>query len=407
MGLKDRLNVVIFAQYYPPDLGGSATRVQNVAKGLFLNGCDVTVVAAFPHYPYGKIPDKYKWKPMVIEYEGGLRVIRTFIFPLKSEGLLKRLLLIGAYAISSLFSYPLLINSQVIWSSSWIPSVIYSKLRKIPVALNVDDLTLEEIPDLKILGKDSIILKIGKIIYGFFYRQGDIITPISPGYINVISSRYGISKERFRVVLAGVDLSTFYPKSRKTLNSNEFVVLYIGALSIAYDFDQIIQAAKFLINEKPDVLFIIQGSGEEYAKIRQSIKESNLKNVILIDKIVSRFEVANVLNSANVLILPLKTFNKPYLGLSTKIYEYQAVGKPIICCAEGAPAEYVARSQSGVIVHPGDYRSLANKIIYLMNNIDATEKMGINGRNYVEKHVSIMAIGKNLKVVLLKLIYTR
>ncbi|MCX6653530.1 MAG: hypothetical protein NTY03_00255, partial [Candidatus Bathyarchaeota archaeon] len=117
MDLKDRLSVVIFAQYYPPDLGGSATRVQNVAKGLVLNGCDVTVVAAFPHYPHGKIPDEYKWKPIVIEYEGSLRIIRTFMFPLKSEGLIKRLLLIWTFGVSAWFSFPFLGKSQIIWAS--------------------------------------------------------------------------------------------------------------------------------------------------------------------------------------------------------------------------------------------------------------------------------------------------
>jgi len=45
------LRVLILAEYFPPDMGGGATRAYNVARGLVLNGCEVTVVAAFPHYP--------------------------------------------------------------------------------------------------------------------------------------------------------------------------------------------------------------------------------------------------------------------------------------------------------------------------------------------------------------------
>ena len=57
------LKVLIIAQYFPPDMGGGATRAYNVAKGLKLNGCEVTVVTAFPHYPSGNVPERYRWKP--------------------------------------------------------------------------------------------------------------------------------------------------------------------------------------------------------------------------------------------------------------------------------------------------------------------------------------------------------
>ena len=64
----------MIAQYFPPDIGGSATRAYNLAKGLFLNGCKVTVVAAFPHYPHGNVPSWYKRKAIVSERFGSARV---------------------------------------------------------------------------------------------------------------------------------------------------------------------------------------------------------------------------------------------------------------------------------------------------------------------------------------------
>jgi len=79
---KSPLRVLIIGEYFPPDIGGAATRLFNVAKGLTLNGCNVTIVTAFPHYPTGNIPKEYKYKPLKIEYIGNFRVIRTFVFPL-------------------------------------------------------------------------------------------------------------------------------------------------------------------------------------------------------------------------------------------------------------------------------------------------------------------------------------
>jgi colanic acid biosynthesis glycosyl transferase WcaI len=92
------LHVLVIAQYFPPDLGGSATRAYNMAKGLALNGCRVTVVAAFPHYPLGKIPKEYRWKPIKVEWMGKIRIIRTLMPPVKSVGFFKRLILIWSFA---------------------------------------------------------------------------------------------------------------------------------------------------------------------------------------------------------------------------------------------------------------------------------------------------------------------
>ena len=69
------MRVLIIAQYFPPDMGGGATRAYNVAKGLLKAGCDVTVVSAFPHYPTGNVPRKYRWKPLSVEYEKRLKAV--------------------------------------------------------------------------------------------------------------------------------------------------------------------------------------------------------------------------------------------------------------------------------------------------------------------------------------------
>jgi glycosyltransferase involved in cell wall biosynthesis len=80
------------------------------------------------------------------------------------------------------------------------------------------------------------------------------------------------------------------------------------------------------------------------------------------------------------------------------------VGKPIICCAEGQPAEYVKETESGVVVKPGDYKALANVIMYLKENPEAVKRMGASGRFYVERNLSIERIGQEMGNVLQQVI---
>ncbi|MEM4169413.1 MAG: glycosyltransferase family 4 protein [Thermoproteota archaeon] len=393
------MNVLILAQYFPPDLGGSATRAYNVAKGLSLNGCRVTVIAAFPHYPYGKIPKEYNWKPIKLEFMDNFKVIRTFMPPVRSRGFLRRLLLIGSFAFSALFALPFVGKIDVVWTTSWVPGLVYGKLKRKPVALNVDDLTLEDIVYLGLIRKNSFILKIAEWIYRFFYVKADVVTPISPGYIETLEGKYCVKPDRIRVVRCGVDLSKFGLNGPDSIDRDNFVILYSGAFSVGYDFDQVLLAAKRLESYN-DIVFVLQGGGELAEYLKNKVVEFGLKNVVILDKILSRDEVANFLKGAEALLLPLKDYGKPYLGFSSKLYEYQAVGKPIICCAVGQPADYIKDTGSGVVVKPGDFEGLAKAVLFLKQNPDAARKMGLSGRRYVEEHLSIQAIGLELKRVL-------
>lgn len=392
------MHVLVIAQYFPPDLGGSATRAYNLAKGLFLNDCNVTVVAAFPHYPHGKIPKEYRWKPIKVEWMGKIRVIRTFMPPIKSEGFFKRILLIGAFAISSLFALPFVGKVDAVWSSSWIPGLVYGRVKRRPVALNEDDLTLEDMVDLKLIDEDSLVLRIAEWVYRVFLIKGDAVTPISPGYVETLSKKYCVEKSRIHVVRGGVDLSVFKPSAHKQ-KSEKFVVLYSGAFSVAYDFQQIFKAAKIVEEKHDDVEFVLQGKGELYGSMCSKVDELNVKNVKIVDKLLSREEVAELLNQADVLVLPIVEYKKPYRGMSSKLYEYQAVGKPIICCSRGLPSVYVKETNSGLAVYPGDYEAFAKAVIELKENPKLARMMGENGREHVENELSIEAIGLRMKEI--------
>jgi colanic acid biosynthesis glycosyl transferase WcaI len=118
------------SQYFPPDPGGSATRAYNIAEGLALNGCNVTVIAGFPHYPYGNIPPKYKGKPLKIEQQGKIKVIRTYMPPIKSKGFIRRLALIVHFTVSALFALPFLGKVDAVWASSWVPGYLISRFKR-------------------------------------------------------------------------------------------------------------------------------------------------------------------------------------------------------------------------------------------------------------------------------------
>jgi len=397
------MRVLIIAQYFPPDMGGGATRAYNVAKGLLKAGCTVTVVSAFPHYPTGNVPEQYRWKPLSVEYGEGIKIVRTFVPPLASEGFVKRALLFTSFIVSSLFALPFVGRIDVVWAAnpniiSFYPSLIYKLVKRCPLVQNVDDLWPEALYDLGV-SKRSFLARLGEFMAGVAYGFASAVTPISAAYVDVITNKYEVDAGKVFVVRGGVDLDRFSYEERNVKHRDgKFRVLYIGAFSPAYDFDQVFRAAKLLASFS-DVEFVVQGGGELAEVLRSKVEELGLRNVRVVDRIVSREEVARILGEADALLLPLSGVGSIEMGISSKLYEYQAAGKPIICCSSGEPGRYVSETNSGIVVKPGDYEALAKAVLYLRENRDVAEKLGASGRRYVENNLSIEKIGLKMKTV--------
>ena len=84
LGVSTTTNILIITQYFPPDLNGDVIRLLNVMTALKELGYLLTIVTAFPHYPKGEIPLKYRNKLLVMERWKGvdtlamLRSLRDF-----------------------------------------------------------------------------------------------------------------------------------------------------------------------------------------------------------------------------------------------------------------------------------------------------------------------------------------
>jgi glycosyltransferase involved in cell wall biosynthesis len=167
----------------------------------------------------------------------------------------------------------------------------------------------------------------------------------------------GVCKKKIHLIRGGVNLSTF--KVEAVPPHKKFRILYSGAFSVAYDFNMILNAAKVLQDQASDVEFVIQGGGEIGLKIQSDISNLNLENVVFINKILQHDEFSKILNES--------------------------------------PAVYISETESGIVITPGDFKELADKILFLKYNPDLAKEMGNKGKSYVEKNVSMQQIGMQIK----------
>ena len=394
----DSKKILIISQYFPPDISGGGTRAHNYAKCLAKRGFDVTVITAFPHL-HGKKPHEFRLKLAKKETEHGIQVIRVWIPSILHSSNINRILLHSSFIFMSLL--PIFsIKPNIIFASepnlfAIIPAYIYSKIRGGKIIRIVDDMWPEVMYELGLV-RSKILRKILDWIAEFSYSKSEIILPLTNEAKEHIKINYSIDEKKIIVLEHGVDTNIFY--KIKEESKKEFVIMYSGSLGEAYDFDIVVAAAKKLENE--NIVFVIRGKGSQSDYLRKKIRELKLKNIFIDNVLAPEEKISEKLNRADVFLVPLRKNKAVGLSLPTKILEYQAIGKPIICCSNGAPGEYVKRTKSGISINSENLGEFLDAIQKLYNEPKLCQEFGNNGYNNVKDNLTFDKIGERLDQII-------
>ena len=391
-------HVLIISQYFPPDISGGGTRAYNYAQCLLQQNYEVTVLTAFPHL-HSDVSKKYKWKMTHREKYNGLNLIRVKIPSILHTSALNRIILHGSFIVSSLF--PIFsIKPDIIFASepnlfSIIPAYIYSKFRGGKIIRVVDDLWPEVIYERNYV-KLGILKKILDSLAKFSYTYPKYIIPLTEEAKEHIGKNYNINKEKIIVIEHGIDAEKFFYNIKK--REETFVLMYSGALVESYDFDIIINASQRLKGEK--IKFIIRGKGLLLKKLKEKKEKLHLDNLIVDDKIVPYEKISSILEEADVFLIPMKDEYTLNLSLPTKILEYQAIGRPIICCSNGSPGNFIENTRSGIRIKYGDLDGFVKSILMLKSDQNLCIELGQQGRRFVEENLFFDKIGKKLAKII-------
>jgi colanic acid biosynthesis glycosyl transferase WcaI len=400
------LNICILSYFFSPIYTGNGTRYPLIlAESLAKRGHKVKVVTVFPQNLDGKFSARYRDKFFTREHANGIEVFRVLVPSFQHFGFIKRLILYISFMFSSILGVIFVGKTDVILGTSpeppflIVPGLIYSRFKKAPYVLTLGDLWPDTLFDLELL-KSSLLKKTVTFVSLLSYKIANhifvITSSIKKGIVN-----YGIAAEKITVVELGVDTNFFQPhkKNMKLENGlfiNKFIVMYSGIFGPTYDFDTLLEAAK-LLEPFRDIMFVIRGHGECEKSIRNKILELSLSNVQLLGPVSDAKKVIEYLNLADLFLVPMKNIKVAETAHPSKVFEFLACQKPVICCAKGELAKLVDNSRCGFAVEPENPKILAEAIIELYRNNKERIAMGERGRDYVAHNFSYEYVGRKIE----------
>jgi len=402
------LRILFITQYFPPEVGAAASRIQDITEELSARGHDITVVTEIPNYPTGIIHRKYRFKLFYKERINNIKVIRTFVLASGRQSFLQRILLYTSFMFSSILGSLFINGIDAVLATSpplfvGLSGYCVARLKRAKFVFDVRDLWPESAIALGEL-HSKVLKKLSVRLEQFLYRKADRITVAVPGFREKIAQNPAI-QDKIWPITNVVDQGKFTlcpDRDRYRQHhgwQDKFVVLFSGNHGLAQGLTTIMEAAN-LLKDHPNILFLFVGEGVEKPHLKNIKNDLVLKQVLFVDE-QPRERMPVYISMSDVCLVPLKNLSLFDNALPSKMLEYMSCARPIIGTLRGEAKILLEQAGAGMVVNPEDAHQLADAIMKLQNQPQLRRTLGESGRQYVSRNYSRDQRAQSLECVLL------
>ena len=292
---------------------------------------------------------------------------------------------------SMLFTYTKEINRQIV---DFQPDVIISndilttylsyraaKKNNVPTIYYAIDIEHRLVPF-------KFLQPLGKKIEARNICTADLVISINE-MLREYTIQMGANRSKTMVIRAGIDSEHYDPqkidgreiRKRYRLNEDDIVLFFMGWL---YDFSGLKEVATDLAeikDKKPNIKMLIVGDGDAYEDLQRIREQNNLNDHIILAGKQLYENLPVYIAAADICLLP--AYNNEIMRdiVPIKMYEYMAMGKPVISTKlPGVMKEFGEGNGVIYVDKPEDTLSKAVEMI----DMNSFETEGDKARMFVE-----------------------
>jgi glycosyltransferase involved in cell wall biosynthesis len=244
--------------------------------------------------------------------------------------------------------------------------------------------------------------KLDEFLINRIIKEADIVLSQSKCMKEELVKR-GAPDSRIEIFPLGANINLFSPDIPgldvlKEYNlDNLKVVIYVGAMVRLRQLDIVIRAFVNVKKRMSKVKLLMVGDGEDRGRLERLAHELKIKEDVIFTGRVPYFKVPSFIAASNIVVSPIPPLLIYKITSPTKIFEYMAMGKPVVANDEIPEQEEVIRESEGGILVKFEDESFANGIMELLNNPEEANEMGRRGREWVVKNRSYEILARALE----------
>lgn len=207
-----------------------------------------------------------------------------------------------------------------------------------------------------------------------------------------IMDRLGAQDDKMTTVYTGIEFDCKNAQeSTITKPDNKKIISCISRLRPRKGHNYLLDALRRMKRKLTNVEVWIVGDGEMREELEQQVQTLQLDNVRFLG---TRSDIPNLLHHTDIFVHPTTSDTLPLV-----IMEAMFAEKPIITTNCGGIPEIIHNNHSGIIVEPGDVRSLEKKLSLLLKNPFLSKELAKNAKQFAEKHLTRAHMIKHIERV--------
>lgn len=368
------MKILVLSFYYKPDLCAGSFRCSALVKQLDVKeNLEVDVITTQPNRY-----SSFSMQAPEFESNGKIKIYRIDLIPHKNGIIDQMRSFVGFYIeairISRSEKYDLVFATSSRLFTAFLGARI-SSINKAPLYLDIRDIFVDTIDNVMSSKINWLVKPVVSLIEAYTFRKAKRINLVSEGFKEYFVKRYPRSEYSWFTNGIDNDFLSFLPGCEKTYDRSSYItVLYAGNIGEGQGLHHILP--KLARRLGGAVKFKIIGDGGRKKLLKESI--CGIENIELLSP-VNRHDLIKEYSNADVLFLHLNDYPAFRKVLPSKIFEYAALGKPILAGVSGYAAEFLQKEVVGCSIFSpcddeGAYDAFVNLSLKLTPRNEFVEK---------------------------------
>ena len=361
------MRVLLFTQYFPPEIGATQTRLHAFAAGLTERGHDVEVICEVPNHPQGVVRPGYGGRLVDRRRLDGFLVSYVWVKTTPTKTTRTRLAFYGSYMAMGAVVGSLIRRPDVILASSpplpvALAGAVVAARHRVPWVMDVRDLWPEAAVAVGELSNPRL-LRAAERLERWLYRRAAAITTVTESFRESIAANVSHPEKIYMVPNGTTPLyvraAELEPdRASLGLPANKFIWTYAGNVGVAQGLETAIAAAAALGD---GFQLLIIGNGPMREDLEDKARLVARGSVIFHDQVPPQ-QVVTYLRASDALLVPLAADPILRKFIPSKLYDFCATGRPVIVLSSGEARAVATQARAALDSPPGDVASLVDAI---------------------------------------------
>jgi glycosyltransferase involved in cell wall biosynthesis len=379
--LRGKRAAVLLFSYYPAD-----PRPRRAAEALAREGVTVELVClqSSPDEPRHEFVNGVNVFRLPLRRYRGSKIgyVRQYsAFILRSFAHLTFHSVVRRYDFVHVHNMP-----DVLVSAALIPKLLGAR-----IILDLHDPMPELMMSIYHLNAEATFVRLLKRLEKFSISFAHLILTPNKAFRELFISR-SCAPEKIEIVMNSPESDVFHsskyqsPSLTSANGERPFKIMYHGLIAERHGLDTAIEAIARLRPVIPGLEFHIFGDRTAYMdKVDAQMRDFGLQDCVCYHGYKAQTEIANAIGAIDLGIIPNRRSPFTELNMPTRIFEYLAIGKPVIVPNTKGIRDYFG-VDSAFFFEPGDSQSLSEAILDVYHNPKRTDLVVARGKTIYEAH---------------------